>query len=70
VTAFRYRHECVELAETSPPTAVKDALSRFKEMPAQSAFEEFAKSRKSTQATQVFVRRLRNRRNGARKCWR
>jgi hypothetical protein len=35
--------KCVELAETSPPTAIKDALSRFKEMPAQSAFEEFAK---------------------------
>jgi hypothetical protein len=35
--------KCVELAETSPPTAVKDAFRRFKEMPAQSAFEEFAK---------------------------
>ncbi|CAB4038075.1 Hypothetical predicted protein, partial [Paramuricea clavata] len=35
--------KCVELAETSPPTAVKDAFRRFKEIPAQSAFEEFAK---------------------------
>jgi hypothetical protein len=35
--------KCVELAETSPPTAVKDAFRRFQEMPAQSAFEEFAK---------------------------
>jgi hypothetical protein len=35
--------KCVELAKTSPPTAVKDVFRRFKEMPAQSAVEEFAK---------------------------
>ena len=35
--------KCVELAKTSPPTAVKDVFRRFKEMPAQSAFEAFAK---------------------------
>ncbi|CAB4009585.1 Hypothetical predicted protein [Paramuricea clavata] len=35
--------KCVELAKTSPPTAVKDVFRRFKKMPAQSAFEEFAK---------------------------
>ena len=37
--------KCVELAKTSPPTAVKDAVDRrnIKVMPAQSAFEKYAK---------------------------
>ena len=37
--------KCVELAKTSPPTAVKDAVGQrhIEVMPAQSAFEKYAK---------------------------
>ena len=37
--------KCVELAKTSPPTAVKDAVDQrhIEVMPAQSAFEKYAK---------------------------
>lgn len=35
--------ECVELASTAAPTAVKEGLKYYKEKPAQSAFQDFAK---------------------------